>query len=166
MFTVLSREVKDYLGSCRDSDKSTRKTFTCALLSAEHLHTNATIFQQCENVIMLCFVVVKVLGKACKVIPVMLMGKVVSGNVYEVYEWITAGMLSFGISLFLLSQGQAHDTTSHTDNTYSPLVMLLSGLLLMLGYMTFDSFTSNWQVGWITCFPYLILPCNLVGIVY
>lgn len=55
--------------------------------------------------ILAVYVSIQVLGKACKVIPVMLMGKVVSGNTYEFYEWATAGMLSVGISLFLLSQG-------------------------------------------------------------
>uniref|UniRef100_H2Z5A4 Adenosine 3'-phospho 5'-phosphosulfate transporter 1 n=1 Tax=Ciona savignyi TaxID=51511 RepID=H2Z5A4_CIOSA len=87
----------------------------------------------------------QVLGKACKVIPVMLMGKLVSGNVYEVYEWITAGMLSIGISMFLLFQGSHHSSVQTTEETYSSTVVLLSGLTLMLGYMAFDSFTSNWQ---------------------
>ncbi|CAK8692289.1 unnamed protein product [Clavelina lepadiformis] len=90
----------------------------------------------------------QVLGKACKVIPVMLMGKVVSGNIYEVYEWVTAGMLSVGISLFLLSSGSgsAQDSSGlDSAGAYSPMVASFSGLILMLGYMAFDSFTSNWQ---------------------
>nr|CAB3266234.1 adenosine 3'-phospho 5'-phosphosulfate transporter 1-like [Phallusia mammillata] len=88
----------------------------------------------------------QVLGKACKVIPVMLMGKVVSGNVYEMYEWITAGMLSMGISVFLLAQGDSHAHTDSVDDVQSTTVyVLLSGFILMLGYMAFDSFTSNWQ---------------------
>lgn len=90
----------------------------------------------------------QVLGKACKVIPVMLMGKLVSGNKYQVYEWVTAGMLSVGISFFLLGQTGAHGGTeesSGVEEIYGEGIVIFSGLFLMLGYMAFDSFTSNWQ---------------------
>merc|ERR1712110_953922 len=40
----------------------------------------------------------QVLGKASKVIPVMIMGKVVSQNKYSNLEWFTALMLSVGVS--------------------------------------------------------------------
>jgi len=79
----------------------------------------------------------QVLGKACKVIPVMIMGKVVSGNKYSWFEWFTAGLLSVGVSFFLF--GTPQDTSKGADTTS------LSGLFLMIGYMGFDSFTSNWQ---------------------
>lgn len=88
----------------------------------------------------------QVLGKACKVIPVMLMGKVVSGNSYEFYEWATAGMLSLGISLFLLSQGHSgKETQMDSLGGDMTTLALFSGFILMVGYMAFDSFTSNWQ---------------------
>ena len=90
------------------------------------------------------------LGKACKVIPVMLMGKVVSGNVYQLYEWLTAGMLSVGISLFLFDgnaeKSAASSSGAFLDGSYASLIGSASGFILMIGYMTFDSFTSNWQV--------------------
>jgi len=88
----------------------------------------------------------QVLGKACKVIPVMIMGKIISGNKYQMYEWITAGMLSVGISFFLLGQGTSHDgASSAVDEVYGDGLVIFSGFFLMLGYMAFDSFTSNWQ---------------------
>lgn len=89
----------------------------------------------------------QVLGKACKVIPVMLMGKLVSGNKYQVYEWVTAGLLSVGISFFLLGQGHnSHEgDTTGVEEIYGEGVVIFSGFFLMLGYMAFDSFTSNWQ---------------------
>ena len=49
----------------------------------------------------------------------------------------TAGLLSVGISFFLF--GTPSDSSSGADSTS------FSGLLLMVGYMGFDSFTSNWQ---------------------
>lgn len=79
----------------------------------------------------------QVLAKASKVIPVMLMGKVVNGKTYAYHEYITAGMISVGVSLFLLTSG---DATKHKDS-----VTTTSGLAMLVGYMLFDSFTSNWQ---------------------
>lgn len=79
----------------------------------------------------------QVLAKASKIIPVMLMGKVVSGKSYEYYEYFTAGLISVGVGLFLLSQNGGDDK----NNT----VTTVSGVVILVGYMTFDSFTSNWQ---------------------
>lgn len=78
----------------------------------------------------------QVLCKASKVIPVMLMGKLVSKKTYPYYEYVTAVMLSVGVSLFLLSAGSSKKTATETT---------VSGAIILLGYMFFDSFTSNWQ---------------------
>lgn len=80
----------------------------------------------------------QVLGKACKVIPVMLMGKAVSGNKYSYFEWFTAFLLSVGVSLFLFGTPKSDKASTVSETS-------MSGLFLMLGYMAFDSFTSNWQ---------------------
>lgn len=79
----------------------------------------------------------QVLAKASKVIPVMLMGKVVSKRTYAYHEYVTAGMISVGVALFLLNSG---DVTRHKGS-----VTTVSGIILLAGYMGFDSFTSNWQ---------------------
>ncbi|XP_033631924.1 adenosine 3'-phospho 5'-phosphosulfate transporter 1-like isoform X2 [Asterias rubens] len=78
----------------------------------------------------------QVLAKASKIIPVMLMGKVVSGKTYEYYEYVTAGMISIGVAMFLLSQKEGSGSTTVTT---------FSGVIILIGYMVFDSFTSNWQ---------------------
>lgn len=77
----------------------------------------------------------QVLAKASKIIPVMLMGKVVSKKTYEHYEYLTALMISVGVSLFLLTSQESKSTT----------VTSFSGVCILIGYMLFDSFTSNWQ---------------------
>ena len=44
----------------------------------------------------------QVLAKASKIIPVMIMGKIVSRNSYEYYEYVTAVLISIGMTLFML----------------------------------------------------------------
>lgn len=79
----------------------------------------------------------QVLAKASKVIPVMLMGKVVSRKSYEYWEYLTAVLISVGVSMFLLSSGAG----AHRP----PTATTFSGVLILAGYIAFDSFTSNWQ---------------------
>jgi adenosine 3'-phospho 5'-phosphosulfate transporter B2 len=78
----------------------------------------------------------QVLAKASKIIPVMLMGKIVSGKSYDWYEYFTALMISAGVGMFLLT---------NTENKHAETVTTISGVILLVGYMVFDSFTSNWQ---------------------
>ncbi|KAM9316193.1 LOW QUALITY PROTEIN: adenosine 3'-phospho 5'-phosphosulfate transporter 1, partial [Gastrophryne carolinensis] len=78
----------------------------------------------------------QVLAKASKVIPVMLMGKLVSRKSYEYWEYLTAALISAGVSMFLLSNG---------GGSSSSRVTTFSGVVILSGYIVFDSFTSNWQ---------------------
>ncbi|XP_023212545.1 adenosine 3'-phospho 5'-phosphosulfate transporter 1-like [Centruroides sculpturatus] len=79
---------------------------------------------------------IQILAKASKIIPVMLMGKVVSKKTYSLHEYASAVMISVGMVLFLLSQGEQLDRGTVTS---------FSGFVILVGYMLFDSFTSNWQ---------------------
>jgi adenosine 3'-phospho 5'-phosphosulfate transporter B2 len=83
---------------------------------------------------------VQVLAKAAKVIPVMLMGRVVSRQTYPLSEYLTAGMISAGLFMFVMSTdaGIGH---GHPGSNISTL----SGVILLAGYLMFDAFTSNWQ---------------------
>ncbi|XP_061668821.1 adenosine 3'-phospho 5'-phosphosulfate transporter 1 [Syngnathoides biaculeatus] len=78
----------------------------------------------------------QVLAKASKVIPVMLMGKLISQKSYEYWEYLTAALISVGVSMFLLSS---------TSGKHSSTVTTFSGVVILGGYIIFDSFTSNWQ---------------------
>ena len=78
----------------------------------------------------------QVLGKASKMIPVMIMGKFISKKSYQKYEYIVAVMISVGVSMFLLATSDDKHTNAETT---------FVGFLLMIGYMGFDSFTANWQ---------------------
>lgn len=66
----------------------------------------------------------------------MLMGKVVSHKSYEYWEYLTAILISLGVSMFLLSSS----TSKHPST-----VTTFSGVVILGGYIVFDSFTSNWQ---------------------
>ncbi|KAL0964966.1 hypothetical protein UPYG_G00275060 [Umbra pygmaea] len=79
----------------------------------------------------------QVLAKASKVIPVMLMGKIVSHKSYEYWEYLTAALISLGVSMFLL--------TSSVGGKHTSTVTTFSGVVILGGYIIFDSFTSNWQ---------------------
>eukprot|EP00041_Stephanoeca_diplocostata_P033108 m.1084517 g.1084517 ORF g.1084517 m.1084517 type:complete len:412 (-) comp24273_c0_seq2:4951-6186(-) len=79
----------------------------------------------------------QVLAKASKVIPVMLMGKIVSGKTYPMWEYGCAVCLSAGVALFMFSKDSA-SSGAETETT-------MAGVILLVGYMAFDSFTSNYQ---------------------
>lgn len=78
----------------------------------------------------------QVLAKSCKIIPVMIMGRIISRNKYEFYEYIVAGAISVGMIFFLSG---SYDQSKNTPIT------TITGLFLLCLYMVFDSFTSNWQ---------------------
>lgn len=82
------------------------------------------------------------LAKACKIIPVMLMGKLISKQTYEYYEYLTAVLISLGMVLFL--SGSADFVRSGKEHAAVTAVGL-SGFIVLVLYMVFDSFTSNWQ---------------------
>lgn len=78
----------------------------------------------------------QVLAKSCKIIPVMLMGKIVSRTKFEFYEYLTAILISLGMIFFLMGSA---------NGSYKSSITTMTGVLLLTLYMTFDSFTSNWQ---------------------
>ena len=78
----------------------------------------------------------QVLAKASKIIPVMLMGKVVSNKKYEYYEYVVALLISVGMVAFLMG---------NDDGNKASNVTTFSGFVILIGYMAFDAFTSNWQ---------------------
>lgn len=77
----------------------------------------------------------QVLAKSFKIIPVMIMGKIISRNKYEKYEYLTAMMISTGMLFFMFGSSDSKTTS----------VTTLTGIFLLSMYMLTDSFTSNWQ---------------------
>lgn len=78
----------------------------------------------------------QVLAKASKIIPVMIMGKIISKKTYKYHEYATAVVLSVGTAIFLLAGQKPTDIATPTT---------ISGVAILLAYIVSDSFTSNWQ---------------------
>lgn len=121
------------------------------------------------------------LSKSCKIIPVMLMSRILLRKRYKMIDYLCAIMLAFGTFMFILNQQvpESHLTRLSSDQTTghdklnesvistddSRLIKdmnhgdedlsialhsrrnttLMSGIILLILYLTFDSFTSNWQ---------------------
>ncbi|XGW05951.1 hypothetical protein V3C99_016366 [Haemonchus contortus] len=74
--------------------------------------------------------------KTSKVVVTMLMGLLIRGQRYTWQEWICGGAVGTGASLFLLGSGRSRK---------EGVVTSVSGMVLMIGYLLFDSYTLNYQ---------------------
>lgn len=75
------------------------------------------------------------LSKSTKVVPVMLMGKLLNRKSYPWIEYVEAGLISLGVSMFALSE-----RSRKTEATTQVL-----GVVMLALYIVSDSFTSQWQ---------------------
>ncbi|KAF1740367.1 hypothetical protein MXB_2257, partial [Myxobolus squamalis] len=82
----------------------------------------------------------KVIAKSCKLVPVMVMGTIVSRRTYSLRQYLFASGLTFGLSLFLFST--IKNKNAQQESQISVQIM---GSFLLLFYLIGDSFTSNWQ---------------------
>ena len=90
----------------------------------------------------------QVLAKASKVIPVMIMGRIVRKQRYQRYEYIVALMISLGMVLFLFGSSdtaKAKNISNQTTTGIMGYINWMSGFILLIGYLGTDAFTSNWQ---------------------
>jgi solute carrier family 35 (adenosine 3'-phospho 5'-phosphosulfate transporter), member B2 len=78
---------------------------------------------------------VQTVFKSSKIIPVMVMGKCLKGTNYPYSMYAEATLITIGVAVFsVLSKTSNKDTTTE-----------LVGLIYLLIYVSFDSFTSQWQ---------------------
>lgn len=89
----------------------------------------------------------QVLAKACKILPVMVMGKIVQQKTYPLYEYGLSTLMSIGVALFMFAKADEKEAKHHvsSEETAQGLLVTTSGAALLIGYMVFDSFTSNYQ---------------------
>lgn len=96
-------------------------------------------FCQYEALKYLIFIL-QTLGKSAKMIPVMIWGSCLSGKRYKSQDYILAAVVTLGctgVAVFGSVKAKDSDMTSAAALTY--------GGLLMLGYLSFDGFTSTFQ---------------------
>eukprot|EP00887_Chlorella_sp_A99_P007813 scaffold20.g7813.t1 len=80
---------------------------------------------------------VQTLGKCAKMIPVMLWGTVIMRKRYGAKDYLSAGLVTLGCTLFLMT-GAVKSRRAAADSS-------TLGVGLMLGYLGFDGFTSTFQ---------------------
>merc|ERR1719230_855960 len=76
------------------------------------------------------------LGKSFKMMPVMVWGIIVSNKKYGLTDWIIATLVTVGVTEFLMTGPIA--SSSDTGNS-------TKGLLLLVGFLVLDGFTSTFQ---------------------
>jgi solute carrier family 35 (adenosine 3'-phospho 5'-phosphosulfate transporter), member B2 len=77
------------------------------------------------------------LFKATKVIPVMIMGRIIKGSTYCTAEYVEAVLITGGVAFFSLA---SKTSQKNTEEGFE-----LAGFLLLSIYVLADSFTSQWQ---------------------
>lgn len=75
------------------------------------------------------------LFKSTKVIPVMGMGRLLRGVTYTLTEYVEAFTITAGVVIFSMAKG------GHGDSERNSVL----GVMLLLTYVSFDSFTSQYQ---------------------
>lgn len=84
------------------------------------------------------------LAKAFKMVPIMLMGKLLNNATYETYEYMSGAVVGFGLYLFL-------DSSEHIDlreNVFGDpenITGAMCGVVLLILFLFYDSFTGQWQ---------------------
>lgn len=78
---------------------------------------------------------VQTVFKSSKIIPVMIMGKVLKGTNYPMAQYIEALLITIGVAVFSIAS-KSSDSDTATE---------VVGLLFMCMYVCFDCFTSQWQ---------------------
>jgi adenosine 3'-phospho 5'-phosphosulfate transporter B2 len=73
--------------------------------------------------------------KSSKIIPVMMMGKFLKGTSYPLGQYVEAFLITVGVAIFSIAS-KSSDRESATE---------MIGLVFLLMYICFDSFTSQWQ---------------------
>lgn len=78
---------------------------------------------------------VQTVFKSSKIIPVMMMGKFLKGTNYSLGQYTEALLITVGVAIFSIA------SKNPTKNADTELI----GLIFLIMYISFDSFTSQWQ---------------------
>lgn len=87
---------------------------------------------------------VVMLAKAFKMVPIMLMGKILNNKTYAGYEYISGALVGFGLYLFINSTDPVQLSTNVFGDPES-ITGATCGVVLLLLFLCFDSITGQWQ---------------------
>jgi hypothetical protein len=145
------------------SDTDARSQNNASLVQCFQNNTFATRTSKTTLVQALKFVSfpTQVLAKASKVIPVMLMGYLVNGTTYPLWEYGCAAGLALGVAVFMFTKdmesGVADGEGAAAVEVDDRAGTSLSGFILLAGYLCWDRY-----VGVCTCCP---IGANVAGVV-
>jgi len=88
---------------------------------------------------------VQMLGKSSKMVPVMGWGIAISGKKYGIMDWIIAFSVTAGCTIFLIGGNIISSHKREDAENGQGMVLATMGLLLMMGYLCCDGFTSTFQ---------------------
>mmetsp|Transcript_13618 Transcript_13618/g.38334 ORF Transcript_13618/g.38334 Transcript_13618/m.38334 type:complete len:723 (-) Transcript_13618:126-2294(-) len=115
---------------------------------------------------------VQVMAKSCKLLPTMLMGKMLNGTSYKWSEYAQAIGAMVCVTVMHLSEGEKEkDTRKATkSDDIADWIKGLCGIALLIVFFACDSFTSNWQTALYKKYDALsktqmMLAGNLMGLV-
>ena len=83
--------------------------------------------------------------KSSTIIPVMIMGYLIKGSTYPRSHFIEAALITVGVILFSMSSSTNESDTAAVSSASSSTTLF--GMSLLMAYVTFDSFTTQWQHG-------------------
>lgn len=80
---------------------------------------------------------VQTLSKSAKMVPVMIWGTAINQKKYNCFDYLVALFVTLGCTMFFLSGAHQISTRAGEDSLW--------GLVLIVGYLGFDGFTSTFQ---------------------
>ncbi|EPZ33495.1 UAA transporter [Rozella allomycis CSF55] len=81
-----------------------------------------------------------ILGKSCKLVPVMLMSLFVNKRRFEWFKYVTVLLITIGVSGFMLNDNAVNNSTGKSGKSTS-----LFGLFLLFINLFVDGLTNSWQ---------------------
>jgi adenosine 3'-phospho 5'-phosphosulfate transporter B2 len=126
-----------------ESVKSTPPLWKYALVSISNVAATTCQYEALKFVSF----PVQMLGKSSKMVPVMGWGMAINGRSYGWKDWLIALAVTGGCTLFLVAGdiGSAKHRASGDSGGSFWMGYAMIGLLLMLGYLVCDGFTSTFQ---------------------
>lgn len=79
-----------------------------------------------------------ILGKSCKLVPVMLMNWIVYRKRFDAHKYVTVALITAGVSGFMLFEHSPSSAAKSSSNSLYGLALLLLNLLI-------DGATNSWQ---------------------